>query len=317
MFLSFEGILGQFNFINQAKKYNISLWQYPPFLFFLIGIIIIATIILSYVIGTKYFSQEYVVLGILLITVILFCIDYIIVNSFERLAEVNLMKSEFIDIISHQLRAPLSNLKWTIDSVLKSVSGEKESAKMQDFCSAIKEQNERMIRLVNDMIYTSRIEQGKWIFKKEEFDLKTIVEKIIQEFTAFSQSNNVKIKVDLEENLPKIFADSQKISHVVYNLLSNAIRYSKGGGEVRVKLNRTDNRIRCEIEDSGMGIPKSERKYVFSKFFRGKNILRYRTEGMGLGLFIAKSIIDAARGKIGFHSEEGKGSIFWFEIPIK
>jgi len=146
-----------------------------------------------------------------LITAILFSINYIITNSFERLAEVNLMKSEFIDIISHQLRTPLANLKWTIDLALKEHDGDKK----EDFFKIVQEQNEKMLKLVNDMVYTSRIEQGKWTFKKEEIDLKMIVEKIIQEFLAFAQSNNVKIKVDFEETLPKVFADSQKISHVV------------------------------------------------------------------------------------------------------
>jgi len=217
MSLSFKEIFEQFNFVSQAKKYNISLWQHPPFLFFIIGLIIIGTIILSYIIGTRYFPQEYVALGILLITAILFSINYIITNSFERLAEVNLMKSEFIDIISHQLRTPLANLKWTIDLALKEHDGDKK----EDFFKIVQEQNEKMLKLVNDMVYTSRIEQGKWTFKKEEIDLKMIVEKIIQEFLAFAQSNNVKIKVDFEETLPKVFADSQKISHVVSNLLSN------------------------------------------------------------------------------------------------
>ena len=312
MSLSFKEIFEQFNFVSQAKKYNISLWQHPPFLFFIIGLIIIGTIILSYIIGTRYFPQEYVALGILLITAILFSINYIITNSFERLAEVNLMKSEFIDIISHQLRTPLANLKWTIDLALKEHDGDKK----EDFFKIVQEQNEKMLKLVNDMVYTSRIEQGKWTFKKEEIDLKMIVEKIIQEFLAFAQSNNVKIKVDFEETLPKVFADSQKISHVVSNLLSNAIRYSKGRGEVIVKLSKTDNRIHCEIKDNGVGIPKQEKIYIFSKFFRGKNMLKYRTEGMGLGLFISKSIIDASGGKIAFQSEEGKGSTFWFELPI-
>ena len=309
----FRSILEQLNFVSQARKYNISLWQYPPFLFFLIGIIIVSTIILSYIIGTKYFSPETVALGIIGITTVLLVLDYIIVNSFERLAEVNLMKSEFIDIISHQLRTPLSNLKWTLDLALRERGGDRK----RDFFKTIKEQNERMLKLVNDMIYTSRIEQARWVIKKEEVNLKAIVEKTVKDFLAFARSNNVKIKVEIEQNLPKVLADSQKISHVVSNLLNNAIRYSKGKGEVQIRLKEVDNRVRCEIEDSGVGIPKEDQKYIFQKFFRSRNILRYRTEGMGLGLFIAKKIINASGGKIDFKSEEGKGSTFRFELLIK
>ncbi|MFH0987294.1 MAG: HAMP domain-containing sensor histidine kinase [Patescibacteria group bacterium] len=306
-------ILEDFNLFSQAKKYKVSIWQYPPFLFLIIGIVIILTIFFSYIIGTKYFPQEYVVLGILVITTILLVLNYIIVNSFERLAEVNLMKSEFIDIISHQLRTPLSNLRWTLDLAKR----ENDFKKRDDFLKIISEQNERMLRLVNDMIYTSKIDQGTWVMKMKNVNLKSVTEKIIDDFTAFAKSNNIKIKTQIEDGLPEVFVDPQKISHVIYNLLSNALRYSKGGEEVLVKLLMVNNTIHFEVGDKGVGIPKSEQKYVFKKFFRGRGIARYRTEGMGLGLFIAKSIVESSKGKIGFKSSEQKGSIFWFQLPIK
>jgi len=308
-----KDILNQFNFIAQARKYRVPIWQYPPFLFTLIGVVIIGAIILSYVIGTEYFPNEYVTLGILGVTTVLLILDFVIVNSFERLAEVNLMKSEFIDIISHQLRTPLSNLKWTIESALKGKTSKQE----QELFRNLKEQNERMIKLVNDIIYTSRIEEGKWVFKEETIDAGSLVEKIVKDFFWLAQNNNIQIKVDIEKTLPKILTDPQKISHVLYNLLSNAIRYSRGKGMIWVKLKKVDNQIYCEVKDSGIGIAKEDQKYIFKKFFRGRNILRYRTHGMGLGLFISKEIIRTLGGEIGFNSKKGTGSTFWLKLPIK
>lgn len=301
----------QINFTSHYKKYNISLWQYPPFIFCIIGIVIIGSIIFTYFVGNKYFEPMTLVLIIVFITIALLILNYIIVNSFERLAEANLMKLEFINIISHQLRAPLTNLKWTVDLALSEDDCIKEG-----YLEIIREQNDRMTKLVNDMLYVTRIEQGKWILKKEEVDIEKIVGKLTKEFSYFAKGSNVELKVDIEKKLPKVFGDSQKIGEVVSNFLSNAIHYSPKGGKVEIRLRKKDSRIRCEIKDNGAGIPKEDQKYIFQKFFRAGNILKYKTKGMGLGLFITKRIIENLAGRIGFESEEGKGSNFWFELPI-
>lgn len=293
------------------KRYNIPLWQYPPFIFFIMGIIIIGSIIFAYFVGNKYFEPiilAYIIIGI---TIALFILNFILVNSFERLAEANLMKIEFINIISHQLRTPLTNLKWTIDLAME----DKDNSK-KEYLEVIREQNDRMIKLVNEMLYVARIEQGRWILKREEIDLKTIALELIKGFSYFAKGNNIEIKVDIENGLPKVFGDSQKISEVLSNFLNNGIHYSGKGGKVEIKLRRRGNRIRCEVKDSGVGIPEKDQRYIFQKFFRSGNVIKYKTKGMGLGLFIAKKIIEAIEGKIGFESKEGKGSNFWFELPM-
>jgi len=126
------------------------------------------------------------------------------------------------------------------------------------------------------------------------------VEKVVKDFFWLAKSNNIQIKVDIEKKLPKIITDPQKISHVFYNFLNNAIRYSKERGMVWIKLKKVDDRIYCEVKDSGIGIAREDQKYIFKKFFRGRHVLRYRTQGMGLGLFISKEIIRNLGGKIGF-----------------
>lgn len=304
--------LNNLNIFKGYKRYNISIWQYPPFVFFVLGLIIIGVIVFTYFIGTRYLEPQYVSLIVIVVAIVLLSLDYIIVNSFQKLADANLMKSEFMNIVSHQLKTPLTNLKWIVDLAIR----EKDVEKNRYSFNIIKEQNERMLKLINNMLIASRLEQKRWFLKKEIVDLKEIVEKIIQKLEFIAKSNNIKIDKDLE-NVPKISIDSQKISQVIENLIDNAIQYSKGGEKITIKLKNKKNIIKFIVIDRGVGIPKDEQKNIFEKFFRSKNALRFQTQGLGLSLFIVKSIIDQLKGKVGFKSKEGRGTTFWFELPIK
>jgi signal transduction histidine kinase len=121
----------------------------------------------------------------------------------------------------------------------------------------------------------------------------------------------------LPKKLPKVKIDPEKISLVIENLLDNAIRYNLVGGTITISLDLKNDEIEFSIEDSGIGIPESEKSNIFQKFFRASNALKKETEGSGLGLFVAKNIVEAHGGKIWFESEEGKGTTFHFTIPIK
>ena len=166
------------------------------------------------------------------------------------------------------------------------------------------------------MIIVSRIEQGKLPPRKERIFLKDLIEKIIKEMEIFVQAANVKVEFKAEKNLPQILTDSSQLKLVIENLLNNAVRYAKGKGKIEINLEKKDKNLHFEIKDKGVGIPKNDQKYIFQKFFRSANALRHQTEGSGLGLFIAKSIIEKLKGKIGFKSQEDVGSTFWFTLPI-
>ncbi|MCD6402659.1 HAMP domain-containing histidine kinase, partial [bacterium] len=136
-------------------------------------------------------------------------------------------------------------------------------------------------------------------------------------FQPFAKASNVKLYFKYQNKLPKISADPFQIKQVIENLLDNAIRYTKDKGKVEMLLKKKNKKLHFEIKDNGVGIPKEDQKYIFQKFFRSSNVMRHRTQGSGLGLYIAKAIIEKSGGKIGFQSKENKGSTFYFTLPIK
>jgi len=315
--MSFKKLYQQLNFIGQCRKYNLSLWQCPSFLVVLIGMITILAMLGTYLIATKYTNQpEIVALIVIGITITLTIINYFVIRGFERLAEANQLKSEFVNIVSHQLRTPLTNIKWTIDLMFRRKTNDLTGQQLEKI-KTIKENNQRMMDLVNDLLSVSRIEQGKLGLQPEKISLEKVIQGLIKEYIPLAGASNVNLYLEIEENIPLISIDPQGIKFVLQNLIDNAIRYSQGKGQVKIRLLKKGKLIRCQIEDKGVGIPLEDQKKIFQKFFRSRNIMRHQTEGTGLGLFIAKAIIEASKGKLGFQSQEGKGSTFWFEIPIK
>ena len=310
-------IFAELNIVAQCKKYNLSLWQCPQFLFLIMGIIIVTSSLFTYAFGTRYIEDPLIVAFIIqVLALILFVIAVIITRSFERLAEANRLKSEFVSIVSHQLRSPLSNLKWTIELLMSGKLGKIEE-KQTEYFKIIKENSNRMHELVADLLTVSRIETSRLPFKIQQFSMEELVKEIINEYKPVANAYNVEVIFKNQKLLPKAFSDPSRIKLVVENFLDNAIRYVKDKGKVEIELSKNSGNIHFSIKDNGVGIPKKDKKYIFQKFFRSENVLKQQTKGSGLGLYISKAIIKRAQGKIGFHSEEGKGSTFWFTLPTK
>jgi len=186
-----------------------------------------------------------------------------------------------------------------------------------EYFKILKENSNRMKELVSDLLTVSRIETAELPTKKEECHLEDIIKDFIKEFQPFATASNVEIAFKPQLNLPKVLVDASQIKLVIENLLDNAIRYIKEPGKVEIRLERQNEQLYFEIKDTGVGIPKDDQKYIFQKFFRSENIMRHQTQGTGLGLYIARAIIEKLGGKIGFKSQEGKGSTFYFTLPIK
>ena len=310
-------IFEQLNIVAQCKKYNISLWQCPQFLFLIMGIVIIVSALNAYLFGNRYIQDPLVVSFItLILTAVLFSVAVIVTRSFERLSEANKMKSEFISIATHQLRSPLSNLRWSVELLLSGKLGTIEKKQLEYF-GILKENINRMQESISDLLTVSRIEAAKIPVKEKNFSLKKLTEDLILEYQPFAKASNVEIVLNAEKNLPKIWSDPLQLELVVDNLLENAVRYIENKGKVEINLSKKGKNIYFSIKDNGVGIPREEHKYVFQKFFRSKKITKHQTHGSGLGLYISKATLKRLRGKIGFKSKEGQGSTFWFTLPIK
>jgi len=309
--------VSQLNVSKRCREHGLSLWQCPQFLFLVMGVIIILTSVATYAIGIRYVENPAVIaLIVLFLTTILFIIAFAIIQGFEKLAEANRLKSEFISVVSHQLRTPLSNLKWTIELLMSGRLGKIEEEQVECF-GILKENNDRMAELISDLLTVSRLEQRTLPPKKREASLGELVQGLISEFQPFFRASNIQIEFSVQNDLPKIYLDPFQVRLVIENLLDNAIRYIKDKGEIKIKLERKEKHIYFEIKDNGVGIPKEDQKYIFQKFFRSENVLKYQTQGSGLGLYIAKAITEKSGGKIGFESEENKGSTFWLMLPIQ
>jgi PAS domain S-box-containing protein len=243
----------------------------------------------------------------------------VILRDVTREKIVERLKTEFVSIAAHQLRTPLSAIKWTLRMILDGDLGEVPK-EQREFLEKTYQSNERMIRLINDLLNVTRIEEGRFLYNIKKQDIIEIAEKVIGPLKEIAKRKRLKLEFKKpKEKLPEIEADAEKLSLVFQNLIENAIHYTPSDGKVRVSIEYFKNKkeILISVQDTGIGIPKDQQNRVFSRFFRAANAIRAETEGTGLGLFIAKNVVEAHGGKIWFESVENKGTTFYFTLPVK
>lgn len=226
------------------------------------------------------------------------------------------LKTDFVTLSSHQLRTPLSAIKWFIEILLTQRAG-KLNKKQVDYLKEVQRSNERAIALVNDLLQVSRVHEGKLHLDLAESDLAQLVEEAVDAHRSLMTNNNISFHFEiLNGPLPIVLVDRVKVRRVISNLLSNAVKYTPRGGSVRVVVKKEPRELVCSFSDTGVGIPADEQDQLFQRFFRGSNVSKIQPDGTGLGLYIAKSLVEVHKGKIWFESEEGKGTTFYFSLPI-
>lgn len=237
-------------------------------------------------------------------------------KSREQEEKINDRKSEFISIAAHQLRSPLSGIKWTFKTLLDGDLGAL-TAEQKESLERAYSVNERLISLVTELLDVSRIEEGKIGYNFGAASVERVVGEVVEEYKLIAQNKNIELLFFKPQTaLPFISLDEERLDLALNNILSNAINYTLSGGRVSVSIELVNTDVKITVKDTGVGIPKEEMGKLFNKFFRASNVIRMQTSGTGLGLFIARNIIEKHGGKIWAESEENKGSSFIITLPV-
>ncbi len=224
-------------------------------------------------------------------------------------------KREFVTIAAHQLRTPLTGMSWMVEMLLSETKGALNAAQKELVALGLGAVH-RMVELVNDLLDVSRIEEGRFGIKLARQSLAPILSRATDIFKKAAQEKNIEFATDISPTLPEFEFDANKMEFVINNILDNAVNYTPAGGHITFRAAQKDNDIVISVKDTGIGITKTDAEYIFKKFFRSREAFSHFTDGSGLGLYVAKNIIDQHGGKIWFESDEGKGTTFYVSLPL-
>lgn len=237
-------------------------------------------------------------------------------EQIKRAKELDRAKSEFISIAAHQLRTPLSAIKWTLKMMIDGDVGNVTN-EQKEFLDRGYVTNERMISLVNDLLNVSRIEEGRFGYEFKTVSIDDIVDNLFKVARPLIAEKRINLVVNRSSGgLRMINADEEKLTLALENILNNSIKYTPPQGKITFSLEDKDGKLVITVSDTGVGIPKDQLPKLFTKFFRGSNAIRLQTDGSGLGLFITKNVIEKHQGTISVQSEEERGTIVKITLPF-
>ena len=233
-----------------------------------------------------------------------------------RLREIDKQKTEFLSIASHQLRTPLSILKGYIELIKDGGYGKVDSGVVQ-VLNSMDTNNEHLIKLIDEFLDITRIEQGRIRYEFTAVDICGLIGSVMSDLEIKTEQKKMKIKWACPKRIENVFCDQEKIHHVIFNFLDNAIKYSDKG-IVKVMFNKEDGGVAVRVADQGIGFAKQDGENFYQKFYRGDNAKIVAVTGTGLGLYVCRKFIEAHNGRVWAHSDGlGKGSEFGFWIPFK
>ena len=222
------------------------------------------------------------------------------------------MRNDFVSFVTHQLRTPLSGIKWMLELATETDDKDEKASYLVD----ARESADRLIGLVNDLLDVSRLESGKLQVTLEPVQVREMTDRVLADIATLVREKRHTLDVQSEPDIPAAMLDAQLMRQVILNLVSNAIKYTPPGGRIEIRMRRSGPSLHWSIKDSGIGISPESQKRLFEKFFRADNAHTVDTEGTGLGLYLVRLIVERLGGTIACESEEGRGTIFHFTLPI-
>ncbi len=241
----------------------------------------------------------------------------LIMHDLSKEEELEQMKLDFVSMASHELKTPLTSIIGYISVFINENTGKVSKEEIELLQKSLVSAKS-LYSLVSNLLSVNKIEREQLSVLSQPLDLTPILRKTVDDLQNQAKLKNITLKLNLPEsaNIPKVLADPIRITEVINNLVGNAINYTNSGGQVTVEVRVSPTQVTTAISDTGVGIPKDAMVHLFTKFFRVSNITQQASKGTGLGLYISKSIIERLNGKIWVESEIGKGSKFFFTLPV-
>jgi len=237
-----------------------------------------------------------------------------VLQDISHLKELDKMKSEFIAMVTHELRAPIAAVEQQLTVILNRMAGE-ISEKQEKLLSRAKERTKGLLTLIKDLLDFSKIEAGRMVQYKEPLTLQEIIQKVVDLMKAEAENKKIDLEFPAPSQNPLIQADRNSMEGIFTNLISNAIKYTPEGGKVLIALTEEGGFAKATVSDTGIGIKRDDLPRIFDKFYRVKTVETRQIVGTGLGLSIVKSIVEAHLGSISVESEEGGGTTFTVFLP--
>jgi signal transduction histidine kinase len=233
----------------------------------------------------------------------------------ERLQELDRLKSDFVANVSHELRTPLTAIKGAIDLLLREVAGPLNE-KQTHYLARVRSNTHRLAGLINDVLDLSRIEEGKIELQAERVSLAGLVHEVVETLKPLATEREIVLQATIPESSLLVWADRDKITQILTNLIGNAVKFISTGGRVAVSAIIDGEWVRVSVADNGPGIPLDEKDRIFDKFYQIADVGGAKPKGTGLGLAISKALVELHGGKIWLESERNRGSIFHFTLPV-
>jgi signal transduction histidine kinase len=228
-----------------------------------------------------------------------------------QLVELDVLKDELLSSVSHELRTPLTSISGYVELLLE----EAQDAKERNHLEIVQRNTARLLALVSDLLFAARLQSGHFELQLAPVDLRALVDDATEAARPHADAAQVRLRVQLGDDVPPVDGERDRLAQLLDNLVSNAIKFTPAGGEVQVALGTQNGEVRLQVSDTGIGLGEEEVAQLFNRFYRASSAMNAQVPGTGLGLYIAKAIVDAHGGRISVESVPGKGTTFLVELP--